>query len=176
MIHFSDVVDYNPDDPLKKLCEYIDELSLRFRENYTPNMNLAVDEYLSLWKGRLSFKIYIPTKRERYGIKIFMMCESESAYLSEFIIYTASSTDYGTFKHPLPQSYNDLKSPTKVVLKLLEFCINKGYSVTVDNYYTSPELAKALLSLQTDCYGTLRKKKTCQVTFGIGSLSRGTIQ
>ena len=36
---------------------------------------------------------------------------------------------------------------------------NKGYCVTLDNYYTSPDLAKTLLSLGTDCYGTLRKKQ-----------------
>ena len=32
----------------------------------------------------------------------------------------------------------------------------KGYCVTVDNYYISPQLADALVMNQTDTYGTLR--------------------
>ena len=32
----------------------------------------------------------------------------------------------------------------------------KGYCVTLDNYYTSPQLAEALVMNQTDTYGTLR--------------------
>ena len=35
---------------------------------------------------------------------------------------------------------------------------NKGYNVTLDNLYTSPELLCVLFSHQTDSYGTLRKK------------------
>lgn len=36
---------------------------------------------------------------------------------------------------------------------------DKGYKLTLDNFYTSPEVAKALLEAQTDCFGTLRKKE-----------------
>lgn len=57
-----------------------------FKRIYTPSKNLDIDEYLSLWKGRLKFRVYIPNKRERYGVKIYMLCESPSAYLYSFII------------------------------------------------------------------------------------------
>ena len=30
---------------------------------------------------------------------------------------------------------------------------NKGYCITLDNFYTSPEIAKESLSLETDCCG-----------------------
>ena len=36
---------------------------------------------------------------------------------------------------------------------------DEGYKLTLDNFYTSPEVAKALLEAQTDCFGTLRKKE-----------------
>ena len=65
-------------DSLKKLRELIDHLSNVYYENYTPQQNLALDEYLPLWKGRLAFKIYIPSKQERYGIKLYMVCESDT--------------------------------------------------------------------------------------------------
>ena len=115
---------------------------------------MAIDEYLSLWRGWLS-RIYIPTKRERYGVKIFMLCESKTGYLLNFIIYTGATTEYPDQPDPLPMKFNEYKSPSKVVFSLLHDYLCKGDFVTLDNYYTSPELADALVSCDTDCYGTL---------------------
>ena len=127
----------------------------KFRENYTPERNICIDEYLSLWKGRLQFKIYIPSKREKYGVKIFINCENTSGYLLVFITYTEASTDYSTGNTlNLLKDFDSCKLPSKVVLHFLEKYIRQGYIVTVDNYYNSPELAET----QTDYYGTLRKK------------------
>ena len=97
MEHFSDPENEDPMDSLRKLRFFLEYLVTRFKENYIPAVHLAIDEHLSLWKGRLSFRIYIPTKRERYGVKIFMLCESKTGYLLNFIIYTGATTEY-----PLP--------------------------------------------------------------------------
>ena len=61
---------------------------------YVSEEDITVDEYLPLWKGRLKFFIYIPSKRERYGVKIYMLCESSTGYLVSFIIYCGSETKY----------------------------------------------------------------------------------
>ena len=55
--------------------------------------------------------------------------------------------------------FDECKSPSKVVLSLLHDYLHKGYCVTLENYYTSPELADVLVSCETGCYGTLRKKQ-----------------
>ena len=60
-----------------------------------------------------------------------------------------------------------------MVLSLLQQYLNKGYCVTLDNYYTSPELAKALLLNQTDCFGTLRKKANLPRDFWLWKPKRG---
>lgn len=44
-------------------------------------------------------------------------------------------------------------------MTLLEDLLDKGYCVTLDNFYTSPELAELLLSHRTDVYGTLRPNR-----------------
>ena len=68
-----------PNDPnadkLYKLRPLLDHLYEKFQEVYTPNKYISIDESLLLWKGRLSFKQYIPLKRARFGIKTFMLCE-----------------------------------------------------------------------------------------------------
>jgi len=56
--------------------------------------------------------------------------------------------------------FDDFKSPSKVIISSMgEEYLQKGYCLTLDNYYTSPELAKALLMLETDSFGTLHKKE-----------------
>ena len=70
MIHFSDPEEEDPTDSLRKLRYMIDYLTGNFLQNYTPEQNLALDEYLSLWKGRLSFKIYIPSKKRKVWHKV----------------------------------------------------------------------------------------------------------
>ena len=59
----------------------------------------------------------------------------------------------------------DYKTPSQIVLALMDEFLEKGYTLTLDNYYTSPEIAEALLSLNTDCYGTLRKKEGLPLDF-----------
>ena len=53
-----------------KIQPIIDILLQRFQRAYRPGQNIAVDESLLLWKGKLLFKQYVPTKRARFGFKI----------------------------------------------------------------------------------------------------------
>ena len=64
MIHFTDPLEENPEDSLRKLWSFLEELPSKFVTNYMPTQHVAVDEYLSAWKGRLGFPQYIPSKRE----------------------------------------------------------------------------------------------------------------
>ncbi|KAG0410356.1 hypothetical protein HPB47_012529 [Ixodes persulcatus] len=63
---------------------------------------------------------------------------------------------------------------TRVVLKLLEPLLGKGYCVTIDNFYTSPELVDALIKNCTDVYGTVRaNRKEMPPGFGAPKLKKG---
>ena len=170
MIHFSNPEEEENTESLKKLRELIDHLSNVYYENYNPEQNLAVHEYLSLWKSCLAFKICIPSKRERYGIKLYVVYESDTGYLLRFIVYTGGSTVYQEPVEELSKQFDDHANPSKVVLSLLRGFYNKGYCVILDNFYTSSEITKELLSLEVNCYGTLLKNKTYRQIFGSGNL------
>jgi len=116
MLHFTDPETANVDDPLRKLGSFLEYLQMRFQRVYTPEQHVAVDEYLSLWKGRLKFRIYIPNKRERYGVKVYMLCESKSAYLYSFIIYAGSETKYTDpgIEYPRKRTFDDYQTYAKV--------------------------------------------------------------
>ena len=70
---------------LRKLSCFLDLLSAPFASVYIPEKNIADDENFSLWKGRLTFRVYISRKRERYGIKIYRLWKSSRGYLVSFI-------------------------------------------------------------------------------------------
>jgi hypothetical protein len=46
-----------------------------------PESDVSVDESLMMWKGHTSWKVYIPSKRARFGIKSFELCEAKSGYV-----------------------------------------------------------------------------------------------
>ncbi|EFN71302.1 PiggyBac transposable element-derived protein 4, partial [Camponotus floridanus] len=43
--------------------------------------NICIDESLLLWKERLSWKQYILSKRNRFGIKFFALCKNKTGYI-----------------------------------------------------------------------------------------------
>lgn len=59
---------------LHKIKPVLDHLRKKFKLYMKPNKNLCIDESMLAWKGRLNFKRYIPSKRHRFGVKIFVLC------------------------------------------------------------------------------------------------------
>ncbi|KAL6419035.1 hypothetical protein ACFW04_014103 [Cataglyphis niger] len=75
MLHFNDN-NTASDDPLVKIQPVIDKLKVSFSQSFAPYKYLCIDESLLLYKGRCYFKQYIPSKRSRFGIKLFLLCDS----------------------------------------------------------------------------------------------------
>ncbi|XP_029833924.2 piggyBac transposable element-derived protein 4 [Ixodes scapularis] len=168
-LHFSDNEDeidesQHPQPKLCKLWPLLCLLKERFLTLYVPESTVAVDESLMLYKGRLSWKQYLPLKRSRFGVKFFLLCES--GYISNLIVYTGKGT-------VTPDA--DSAMGTKVVLSLMEPFLCKGYCVTVENYYTSPELVNKLLQQKTDVYGTVRPTRKDVPPFKDLKLKRGEV-
>ena len=63
----------------------------RFKTVHIPSENISKDKELLFYKGRLSFKQYIPSKRARFGIKLFSLCE-DSGYLWNSFVYLGKTT------------------------------------------------------------------------------------
>lgn len=105
-----------------------------------------------LYKERLGGVQYIPLKRSRFGIKYLMLCESTTGYVWSFVIFVGKRTQFN-------QEYNELPKSSQVVMTLLKPLLNQGYCVTIDNYYTSPELADLLVINKTHCHGTVKSNR-----------------
>jgi hypothetical protein len=77
---------------LYKLKPILDHLNAKFRSVYTPERDVSVDKSLIMWKGRLLWKVYIPSERARFGVKSFELYGARPCYVWNFIIYTGQDT------------------------------------------------------------------------------------
>uniref|UniRef100_A0A8C5PK49 PiggyBac transposable element-derived protein domain-containing protein n=1 Tax=Leptobrachium leishanense TaxID=445787 RepID=A0A8C5PK49_9ANUR len=141
-------------DRLYKICPLITHFAARFPEAYTPGRNICVDESLMKYKGRLGFKQYIPSKRSRYGVKVYKLCDSKSGYTQAFRVYEGKDSSLDP-----PGCPEHMGTSGKIVWDLLFPLMNKGYHLYVDNFYTSVPLFKLLYCFDTAACGTVRKNR-----------------
>ncbi len=74
-LHFTNSARVSHHDPLHKIRRIFTAITSSFRRVFVPYKDLCVDESLMKWKGRLAFRQYIPTKRSRFGVKFFILCD-----------------------------------------------------------------------------------------------------
>lgn len=152
-MHFSNNDDQkNSNDRLFKIRYVVDHLRSAFKQNLHPFQNLCIDESLMLFKGRIGYKQYIPSKRHRFGIKFFVLCDCKTGYSLDFIIYTGSSTNIQEFEGNVGVGGN-------IVLTLIEPYMYNGHNIFLDNWYTSPTLFSILHENEINSCGTVKANR-----------------
>lgn len=153
-LRFSSVRQVRKNVPSTRIEPYLDMLRERCQWIMRPHKNVAVDEALILWKGRLSFRQFIKTKRSRFGVKVFLLCPSDktwNGYSWNFIIY------YGKDSFDLDEpSASALSISEKIVVYIMKDLVDEGRQVFTDNWYTSLRLAEYLLTRKTLITGVVR--------------------
>lgn len=134
--------------PIRKVFELIIS---NFQKYYSPSEYLTIDEQLLAFRGRCSFKQYIPTKPAKYGVKVFALADSKTAYTINLEPYVGKQPD-GPFQRG--------NSAEETVLRLVEPVQGSNRNITGDNWFTSVPLCRSLLHNKKLTYvGTVRKNK-----------------
>ncbi|XP_049961749.1 piggyBac transposable element-derived protein 4-like [Schistocerca serialis cubense] len=111
---------------------------------------LAVDEAMIPFTGKLSVKQYMKGKLSLWGIKMYMLC-GKSAQAYDFILYQGASTEFQT---SLLKEFG--RAPT-VVLQLSQKIKNQiGHKIYFDNFFSSYKLFQALNQEKICAAGTVR--------------------
>ncbi|KAL6417911.1 hypothetical protein ACFW04_014253 [Cataglyphis niger] len=139
-------------DRLIKIKRIFDIIRHSFNAAFVPYQELCIDESLLLYKGRLSFKQYIPKKKNRFGIKSFILCDCKTGFVQDIIIYTGAST---VADSPI----KGIGKSGAIVLQLLKTYLGKGHTLYVDNFYSSPALFSLLFANRTNACGTVTKRR-----------------
>lgn len=120
------------------------------KTNYQPYQNITIDEQLFPFRGRCSFKQYIPSKPAKYGIKVFWAADAATHYPLRGEIYYGSE-----------DGVRNVGVGERTVLKLVKDYEKSSRCITTDNFSTSLPLARALLSRRLGLICTLRANKKC---------------
>nr|XP_023669104.1 piggyBac transposable element-derived protein 4-like [Paramormyrops kingsleyae] len=114
-------------DKLAAIRDIWDLWADRLPALYSPGENVTVDERLIRFRGRCSFRQYLPNKPRKYSIKLWVTADASSNYAWKVQVYTGKPTERA-----------EVQQATRVVLEMTEGL--HGHCVTVDNFFTSYDL------------------------------------
>nr|CAH7758124.1 unnamed protein product [Callosobruchus chinensis] len=138
-------------DKLAAIREVFDSVINNFNTAYTPFEWVTIDEKLEAFRGKCSFRQFIPSKPNKYGLKIFAMVDAKTFYTCNMEVYVG--------KQPLGP-FQVSNSLSAVVQRLCQPIKGTSRNVTVDNWFTSMELLNSLHSdSKLTLLGTIRKNK-----------------
>ncbi|KAK6191058.1 hypothetical protein SNE40_002806 [Patella caerulea] len=122
--------DLDKSDKIYKMRPFLDTIFPKFRNYFTPQQNISVDEGMIPTKGRLGIKQYIKDKPTNWGIKAFMLTDSESGYILSGEIYTAKCNGL---------SLEELGATGSLLLQDAEMT-DETHIVYVERFYSSVKL------------------------------------
>ena len=117
-----------------------------------PHEQVAVDECMVPFCGRLSFKQYHKDKPTKWGIKVWMLADSHMGYNYAFDVYIGSDADL--------DALSNIGKVSGIVLKLVRRLYSSGRIVFMDRYYTSSNLLFWLRHMDLSGCGTVMTNRS----------------
>lgn len=113
-----------------------------------PSAELTIDEHFIAFRGNCPFRVYMPTKPGKYGIKVWCLADNSNSYAVNLQVYTGLGPDGQREQN---QGARVVRDPTGV--------LQGGYGITTDNFFTGVALAEELKQKNCTLLGTMRKTK-----------------
>ncbi|XP_050315500.1 piggyBac transposable element-derived protein 4-like [Anthonomus grandis grandis] len=152
-LRFDDIRDREQRKALDKLAP-VQKIMELFNKNcqkyFCASEYLTVDEQLLSFRGRCSFRQYIPSKPAKYGLKVFALVDSKTAYRLNLEPYVGKQPD---------RLCSISNAAEDIVLRLVEPVRGTNRNITGDNWFSSLSLAKKLQSVNLTYVGTMRQNK-----------------
>jgi hypothetical protein len=95
---------------LEAIREGLETFVQNSQRSFTLSEYLTIDEQLVAFRGRCSFRQYIPNKPSKYGVKIFYLVDAETLYTHNLEIYPVTQP---------PGPYQQSNSAHAVVKRLV---------------------------------------------------------
>ncbi|XP_066596608.1 piggyBac transposable element-derived protein 4-like [Prorops nasuta] len=142
---------------IQRASNFLEPINSRFSDYFIPGENICVDESVVKFKGKISFITYNPNKPTKWGIRVYVLADSETGYVYSILPYYGSITSEN-----LPR--RDLLVSTRITLHLYQQLLDRvptaeGYHMHTDRYYTSIPLAEELRKLKCHLTGTIQTNR-----------------
>ncbi|CAK1584920.1 unnamed protein product [Parnassius mnemosyne] len=147
---------YNETEPLRGSTDYdklykvrplITELNKVYQSEACNSVIQSIDECMVKFKGRSSFRQYMPKKPIKRSFKIWASCDAKTGFLYQFEIYTGkddSTENEGLGYNVVMRVCNNVPSNTLVAF---------------DNFFTGCNLMEDLFDKNTYAVGTVRSNR-----------------
>ncbi|GFR88292.1 PiggyBac transposable element-derived protein 4 [Elysia marginata] len=137
-----------------KVQPIVDHFNNRFKHYFPPYKNIAIDESMVGFKGRLPhLRQFMPNKRHaRFGVKVWCLCDSSTRYMYSFEIFKGAND---------PDDRHEHGATYALVMRMMMAAnlLRMGYHLGLDNYFTSPKLLFDIFQGHTPATGTVRKNR-----------------
>lgn len=132
--------------PVRNIWEILLE---NCRSLYKPGTYLAIHEQLVGFRGRCPFRMYMPSKPNKYGIKIIMICENSTKYMVDARVYLGKGT--------VPPNKPAAEFFVEELVKSIE---KTNRNIIMDNWFTSiPLVRNVLFNKGLTVVGTIKRNK-----------------
>lgn len=142
-------------DKAAPISKVFNDVVSKFRSNYQMGALTCVDEMLCKFRGKCKFRMFMPKKPAKFGLKIMVLSDARTSYCYNAYLYTGKGSDGAG----LGDEYKTLSIPSKAVVRLTECIFDTNRNVTADNWFSSIPLASFLLKKGLTYVGTLKKNK-----------------
>lgn len=113
--------------PLNQFEQKLNEV---FKNHWQLSMKISIDEGMLGFRGRVKFKIFMPGKPEKNGLKTFNLCD-HTGYCYDYWIYKGSESNHPT-------------DAAGIVLDFMKHVTPGKHVLFADNWYGSEALANEL--------------------------------
>lgn len=138
-------------DKLAPIRNVFDRFNQNCKVSYIPGSYLTLDEMLFAFRGRCGFRMYIPNKPAKYGIKVFSLVDARCFYTVNMEVYVGTQP---------PGPYSFSTKTADLVERMCEPVFGTSRNITMDNWFTSYEIVKRMLEQhKITIVGTIRRNK-----------------
>ena len=110
---------------------------------------MSIDEAMVKYKGRV-FRQYMPKKPIKWGIKVWMIAEPKTGYVSNFTVYLGKCSSSENAGQALG---------TRVALDISKPFHHTHRHLYFDNFVNSQKVVEELLKVETYACGTLQANR-----------------
>lgn len=139
-------------DKLAAVRELMEIFNKNCKTHYCVGHYLTLDEMLLAFHGRCGFRMHIPSKPAKYGIKVFSLVDARIFYTYNLEIYCG--------KQPVGPYEKLSFKPEDVVERMCLPVAGSGRNLTIDNWFNSfPLVERMLKEHKITIVGTMKKNK-----------------
>jgi hypothetical protein len=76
-----------------KVHGVIEHIEKEFQKYSVPGKNIAIDKSTVVFRGKIIYQTYNPKKLTKWGIRLFVLADSDTGYVHSIIPYYGKLTD-----------------------------------------------------------------------------------